>query len=121
MDLTIINNIIALRNLHSHLAVVPVLVWSQFELGINQMCFLFIIDLRDYAVPSMLQNVRPQMVLSIDNNIYDLRRPFEPPLPTDPTANICQQDPKSSTNGGDEDPIAESSNIDSSFLPCFDC
>ena len=38
------------------------------------------------------------MVLSIDNNIYDLRRPFEPPLPTDPEANICRQDPKSTTS-----------------------
>ena len=46
---------------------------------------------------NFFQNVRPQMVLSIDNNIYDLRRPFEPPLPTDPEANICRQDSKSTT------------------------
>lgn len=90
----------------------PVPAWPQFVLWKQSEVFFFL-DLRDYAVPSILQNVRPQMVLSIDNNIYDLRRPFEPPLPTDPNANICQQDPKSSTKD-DPDPIAQSSNIDGS-------
>lgn len=40
--------------------------------------------------PPQAQHIKPQMVLSIDNNIYNLRRPFEKPIPDDPDANICQ-------------------------------
>ena len=47
-------------------------------------------DPKTFTFPPQAQLARPQMVLSIDSNIYDLRRPFEPPIPDDPDANICR-------------------------------
>jgi hypothetical protein len=54
-------------------------------------CLIFVIfsELKVLSFPPQSQVLKPQMVMSIDNSLFDLRRPFESPVPTDPKANIC--------------------------------
>ena len=36
----------------------------------------------------MFNNQKPQLLVSVDHAFFDFARPFDPPMPTDPDANI---------------------------------